>query len=227
MENTANLFNASAQRYDLWYDTAFGAAIFRQEVACLRLACPEYSGVWVEVGVGSGRFAKELGIACGLDPSEEMLRLAASRGIETHQGSAEALPFSDASFTGVLLTFTLCFLANPSEALGECRRILCPGGDLLLGFVPSGSSWGLHYARKASIGHPFYSQAVFYTVAEVTELVVCAGFSLKATASALFSPPESQPSLNAGAVLGSSEKAGFVALRLALSSSTVQGGVVE
>jgi ubiquinone/menaquinone biosynthesis C-methylase UbiE len=227
MENDGNLFNALAERYDLWYDTAFGVAAFQQEIACLRLVCTDYSGAWLEVGVGSGRFARELGIACGLDPAPEMLRLAVARGIEAHQGSAEAMPFPNASFAGVLLAFTLCFLAKPSKALQECRRILRPGGSLLLGFVPAGGSWGRHYARKAAAGHPLYSKAVFYSAAEVLELAVRAGFSLKAAASALFSSPELQPEPDAGAIPGCHEEAGFMALRLCLLSPAAQVGLAE
>lgn len=214
MESNRNPFSAMAEQYDHWYDTAFGAAAFRQEISCLRLACPEYSGAWLEIGVGSGRFARELGIACGLDPTLEMLRLAAARGIEVHQGRAEALPFPDAAFDGVLLAFALCFLADPGKALQECRRVLRPGGSLLLGFVPSGSSWGRHYVHKAAAGHPLYSKAVFYSIAEVVGMTDIAGFSLKNAASALFSPPEEQPDPNAGAIPVGDEKAGFAALRL-------------
>lgn len=214
MEEAGNPFSAMAEQYDRWYDTAFGAAAFRQEISCLRLACPEYSGNWLEVGVGSGRFARELGIGSGLDPAPEILHLAAARGIEVHQGCAEALPFPDATFDGVLLAFALCFLADPGKALQECHRVLRPSGSLLLGFVPSGSSWGRHYVHKASAGHPLYSKAVFYKVAEIMSLIGLAGFSLTNAASALLLPPEVHPDPNAEAIPGADENAGFVALQL-------------
>ncbi len=56
-------FARLADRYDGWYDSAEGRVIFRDEVACIQLLCPERRGRWVEVGVGAGRFASALGIA--------------------------------------------------------------------------------------------------------------------------------------------------------------------
>ena len=56
---------------------------------------------WLDVGVGTGRFAHALGIPVGVDPSPNMLALAAARGIVTHEARAEALPFAPESFDSV------------------------------------------------------------------------------------------------------------------------------
>jgi len=47
-------------------------------------------------------------------------------------GHAEALPFSDASFDAVVSAFALCTVGDPAAALSELRRVLVPGGVLLL-----------------------------------------------------------------------------------------------
>ena len=47
---------------------------------------------YIEIGVGTGRFAAPLGIKVGVDPSMTMLTYAAKRGVLGLQGTAEALP---------------------------------------------------------------------------------------------------------------------------------------
>ena len=47
-------------------------------------------------------------------------------------GRAEELPFPDASFDAAVSAFALCTVADPAAALAELRRVLVPGGALLL-----------------------------------------------------------------------------------------------
>ncbi|MGH2866373.1 MAG: class I SAM-dependent methyltransferase [Solirubrobacteraceae bacterium] len=46
--------------------------------------------------------------------------------------SAERLPFNNTSFDNVVVTLTLCTVADPAAALQEARRVLVDGGRLLL-----------------------------------------------------------------------------------------------
>ena len=206
-------FDTLADRYDRWYDSAKGAAISREELACLRLACPERCGRWVEVGVGTGRFASALGIAEGIDPSPKMLERAARRGIRTHLGNAESLPFPNGTFVGTLMALTLCFVQDAGQALRECARVLRPSGTLLLGIVPADSPWGELYARKAAEGHPVYSLATFRTAAETVELAEREDFVLRESASALFWKPGDTAGREPRIRRGAAEGAGFAALR--------------
>ena len=68
----AQAFGAIADAYDRWYDTPEGQALFHAEVDCLCLLCKELRGRWLEVGVGTGRFAVALGVKEGIDPSPQM-----------------------------------------------------------------------------------------------------------------------------------------------------------
>jgi ubiquinone/menaquinone biosynthesis C-methylase UbiE len=153
-----------------------------------------------------------LGVDEGIDPSPRMLEIAAGRGIKTHQGYAEDLPFSDGAFDGLLLALTLCFLADPSRALSECRRILRPEGKLLLGVVPADSPWGREYEQKKAEGHPIYAGAHFLMSSELVPLVEKAGFLFQNAASTLFwapgDSPERVPRVETGIVHG----AGFLGL---------------
>lgn len=47
---------------------------------------------------------------------------------------APALPFPDASFEAVTISLSIEYLADPLAVLAECRRVLVPGGKLLIGF---------------------------------------------------------------------------------------------
>ncbi|MBN1514715.1 MAG: class I SAM-dependent methyltransferase [Phycisphaerae bacterium] len=208
----SHVFDPIAGAYDRWYDTTDGQAIFRAEATCLRSLCPRCEGRWLEVGVGTGRFASMLGIAEGVDPSPRMHAIAAGRGIRTGTAYAEKLPFTDGAFDGVLMSLTLCFVADPGQAIGECRRVLRPDGTLLVGTVPADGPWGRHYEAKKAAGHSIYAHAQFLTAHEIGVLIEEAGFERLAAASTLFwgpdGPPETEPRVQAGIV----PEAGFLSL---------------
>jgi ubiquinone/menaquinone biosynthesis C-methylase UbiE len=187
------LFDTIASDYDAWYDQPVGRVILAAELDCLRRLADTCHGRWLEVGVGTGRFAASLGIGEGIDPAENMLRIAARRGVRTYLGTADSLPFPDGSFDGVLLALTLCFIDDPAEALRECRRVLKEKGVLLVGIVPADSRWGLLYERKKAEGHRIYTSATFRTVRETVGLAEAAGFHLRSAASTLLWAPDQPP----------------------------------
>ena len=102
----------------------------------------------LEIGIGSGLNLPIYGPAvdrvCGIDPSRELLDHARKRIADAHvpvslvRASAEQLPFADATFDTVVVTWTLCSIQTPSTALTEMRRVLKPDGRLL--FVEHGLS---------------------------------------------------------------------------------------
>jgi len=178
-------FDDLALEYDAWFDRE-GSPIFFIEVQAFRELLPSLPKPWLEIGVGSGRFAQALGIETGIDPSSKLLQIAQRRGINAFIGQGEQELFDEESFGTVFLIVTLCFLDSPLEVLKEASRILMPGGKLVLGLVLKESPWGQFYQAKKAQGHRFYRYATFYTYDEVLKLLELVDFSIEKVASTLF-----------------------------------------
>ncbi|MGH9967956.1 MAG: class I SAM-dependent methyltransferase [Pyrinomonadaceae bacterium] len=93
----------------------------------------------LEVGAGTGRnfvFYSEGMHGVASEPSREMLRIAESKkrpeGVRLVQSYAEALPFAAESFDVAFATLVFCSVASPSKAFAELRRVVRPGGTILL-----------------------------------------------------------------------------------------------
>jgi ubiquinone/menaquinone biosynthesis C-methylase UbiE len=101
----------------------------------------EARGRVLEIGSGTGaqlRWYAPGTVVTALEPDQAMrarlvLRAAeAGARVTTVAGRAEELPFADASFDAAVSTFALCTVEDPAAALRELRRVLTPGGPLLL-----------------------------------------------------------------------------------------------
>jgi len=219
-QSRSNPFETNAERYDKWFDSPRGKEIFSLEIRCLQRLIGTIEGRWLEVGVGTGRFAEALGIAEGIDPARAVLKMAADRGINVKLTRAEDLPYPDETFDGLLMVVTICFLDNPAEALRECFRILKRQGRLIIGFVPADSPWGRFYAEKGRDNHPFYSAARFYTCSEIIDLAGKASLTLHGACSCLFSKPD-QPGEDSTMRDGIVANAGFVVMDFRKNSTTL------
>jgi len=182
-------FDSLASVYDDWFERE-GRDIFDIEVQAFHEVLYFLPKPWLEIGVGSGRFAQVLGIETGIDPSIKLLEMARKRGITTLLGRGEQQSFGKESFGTVFLIVTLCFLDSPLDVLREAYRILVPGGKVALGLVLRESPWGRFYQRKQQQGHRFYEYATFYSYDEVIGLLEEAGFLLEKVVSTLFQEPD-------------------------------------
>jgi SAM-dependent methyltransferase len=181
-------FDELAAQYDAWFDGE-GKVIFPIEVQALQQALPSLPEPWLEVGVGSGRFAQALGIKTGIDPSVKLLEMAGKRGVTTLSSRGERTPFGEAAFGTVFLIVTLCFVDSALQVLKEAHRILRRDGRLVLGLVLRESPWGKLYQGKKKLGHPFYRHAEFYSYDELLILLKESGFSIERAVSTLFQKP--------------------------------------
>lgn len=166
-------FKSHTMDYEDWFEKY--PWVYAAELKALRSFMPERSGNFLEVGVGSGRFAKDLGINTGIDPCPEMLALARERGVRAVLGVAEFMPFVSGGFDLAAMITVLCFLNDPAAALTETGRILKRGGLLLLAFIDRHSPLGSLY-RQHQADSLFYREARFYGVDEVAGLMAKAGF---------------------------------------------------
>ena len=169
-------FEEHSAAYDQWFDRH--PHLYRAELKAIDgLILQDERGMSVEVGVGSGKFAAPLGIRFGVDPSLKMLERAKGHGIEVCLGVAEALPLHGHSFHLVLMVTTICFVDSIDLAFSEAKRVLMPGGSIIVGFVDRKSPLGrLYEARKEE--SRFYSLATFYSTEEVLHHLTSSGFEI-------------------------------------------------
>lgn len=182
-------FEAHHARYEAWF--ARHEAAYLSELLALRAFVP-WTGLGLEIGVGSGRFAAPLGVRVGVDPSPAMLAHAAARGIEVVEGTAEQLPFAENRFDHVLVMTTICFVDSAPNMLTEACRVLRPGGRLVIGFIDRDSALGRDYLAHQD-ENVFYREATFYSADEVERLLLETGFSIEAWGQTLAHPlPETR-----------------------------------
>lgn len=141
----------------------------------------------LDVGCGDGRFAAELvrigAHPVGIDVAAEPLRRARERHpeLDLRQVPSEgAWPLRDASFDAVWAGEVIEHVADTAGWLSEIRRVLAPGGRLLLSTPAHGRLRVLWLAcsRRAFEAHfdPRADHLRFYTRAGLTRLLGELGF---------------------------------------------------
>ena len=94
-------------------------------------------GRLLDVGCGNGRFLaqmRKLGWeVVGVEPDPEAVRIAKERfGLEVFQGTLEEAGFPDNSFDAITMNHVIEHVPDPIRLLAECRRVLKPGGKLVV-----------------------------------------------------------------------------------------------
>lgn len=93
----------------------------------------------LEIGAGTGLnfvFYPQGASGVASEPSSGMLSFARKKSrpadVSLVQSSAEYLPFENASFDAAFATLVFCSLASPADAFAELRRVVKPGGSVVL-----------------------------------------------------------------------------------------------
>jgi ubiquinone/menaquinone biosynthesis C-methylase UbiE len=158
-------FDEHVVEYEEWFEQY--PWVFKSEVEALREMLPfgeKLNGI--EVGVGTGRFSKALGIKEGIEPSPAMREVAIGRGIEVMDGVAESLPYGDHRFDFVLMNFCISYFADLHSPFKEAHRVLKSNGVLVVGFIDKNSIIGRYYEQNKP-NSTFYKHANFYSVDKV------------------------------------------------------------
>lgn len=115
----------------------------QNQFACQRKkVVPLAKGRVLEVGIGTGLNLpfydpKKVDHVWGLDPSESMQDMARKKALRSEftvdflSVSGEEIPLEKNSADTILMTYTLCTIADVSKALEEMGRVLKPGGRLI------------------------------------------------------------------------------------------------
>lgn len=181
----------AAENYERFFVPAIGRPVAERLLSVAALRPGERV---LDVGCGTGvvtRLAAERvgpeGVVSGLDVDPAMLAVARSvappsSGIEWHAASAESMPLPDGTFDAVLCQMSLQFVPERLAALEEMRRVLAPGGRLVLNvpgpasppFESLAEAMGRHVSPEA-VG---FVQAVFalHDETEIEGLLRDAGF---------------------------------------------------
>ena len=137
-ERIRRIWEKQAPRYDrsvaLWEKILFGDG--------RRWVCSRTHGEVLEVAIGTGlnlAFYPEAVVRLtGVDLSPAMLGIARQRArelgmeVDLREGDAQSLPFPDESFDTIVCTLSLCNIPDDRKAVAEMKRVLRPGGRLLL-----------------------------------------------------------------------------------------------
>jgi demethylmenaquinone methyltransferase/2-methoxy-6-polyprenyl-1,4-benzoquinol methylase len=142
---TRQYYNKIAKVYDLLSEEAEKPM---REAGLKKLAAQPGESI-LEIGFGTGHCLVEIaqavgpaGKALGIDISDQMVSLArqllereglAGR-VSLERGDAEALPYDANSLDGVFFSFTLELFDTPElpKVLAECKRVLRPGGRIVV-----------------------------------------------------------------------------------------------
>ncbi len=155
-ERVDAMFDASAEHYD-WINAmmSFGSGRRYRREAMERHGVCEGMHL-LDVGSGTGVLALiaqervgDSGRVVALDPSEGMLAQARVNGVrETVTGLGEDMPFEDGQFDMLTMGYALRHVADLEKTFREYRRVLKPGGKvLLLEITRPQNRFGFHVLR--------------------------------------------------------------------------------
>ncbi|MEZ5345632.1 MAG: class I SAM-dependent methyltransferase [Pyrinomonadaceae bacterium] len=129
---------------------------------------------FLDVGCGTGANLEMLagfGDAEGVDVSDDALEFCKAKGLKTHKGLAEELPFEDESFDVVTALDVVEHLDDDIAGLKEMYRVLRSGGKTLI-FVPAFMwLWGVQ--------DDISNHRIRYTRKQIVERMEKAGFEVE------------------------------------------------
>lgn len=168
-KNNMNVvFDKFYSGYDDWYETSMGAFVDRVETkAAFSLLDPKAKMKILDAGCGTGNFSIKLVKAgcyvTGVDLSLKMLEQAEQKfpddAVKLHKGDICGMGFKDNTFDAVISMAAFEFINNPAVAYRELKRVVKPGGRIVIGTIQNGGSWAEYYERNSN--GSAYGEATF------------------------------------------------------------------
>ncbi|MEO7191937.1 MAG: metalloregulator ArsR/SmtB family transcription factor [Vicinamibacterales bacterium] len=136
-ETSQQFFATSASQWDRLRADLFGSDISWRALLGLLPDDWTVGDLGCGTGVVLNALARHVRQVIGVDASEEMLASARTRlgdlsNVDLRRGMLEALPIADDSLDAAVMMLVLHHLPSPVPALLEARRVLKPGGRLLI-----------------------------------------------------------------------------------------------
>lgn len=142
----------------------------------------------LDLGCGDGQLTARLAAAGalvrGFDASPQMLAAARARGLEVDEGSAENLPYADASFDAVFSNAALHWMRDQDAVLGQLHRVLRSGGRFAAEMGGHGNIAAIRVAFAAVLErHGFQGRGhdtnTYPTAEEYSQRLESCGFKVK------------------------------------------------
>jgi ubiquinone/menaquinone biosynthesis C-methylase UbiE len=192
------------QDYDAWYETTLGKISDRLEKDLIfSLAGVKKEEKALDVGCGTGIYSVELAkrgvVTSGIDGSLGMLGYAKAKArkvgltVSFSQADALALPFPDDFFDLVVSINMLCFVKEPDRSISEMRRVVRPGGRIVIGALNRWSPWAALRRIKGLFKESIYREARFFSPLEAEGMLCRAGFETVNVRTCLFFLPVNCP----------------------------------
>jgi len=140
----------------------------------------------LDLGCGTGRFSQGLATrfgaeVVGVDPSQKMLAIARGKPHEARvryvEGRAEAIPLDAESVDMVFTSMTFHHFTDRALAASECRRVLRPGGVLLVRTATREQIDSYAYVPFIPVTRSLHEE-VLPTLGEIRGVFETAGFRL-------------------------------------------------
>jgi cytosine/adenosine deaminase-related metal-dependent hydrolase/SAM-dependent methyltransferase len=187
--------------YRLWsrvYDSQSNPMISLEERHLEPLVPDLRNRIAVDTGCGTGRWLQRLSVRrpsrlIGIDCSPEMLALAAARHpqADLFLASCESLPLRDQIADLVLVSFVIGYLDTLACFAAELRRIIAPGGRVLISDLHPETAASNGWQRSFSLQQQSFAvDSRFWSVADVVRALESEGFRLSLHLEPGFGDPE-------------------------------------
>jgi len=114
----------------------------------------------------------------GIEPSERAAAIARSRGLDVRTDDLRGTALPAASLDIALVSHVIEHLPSPSDALAELRRVVRPGGHLVI-WLPNGDSLAARVWRDAWIGYDAPRHLYTFTPRTLRALLDRHGFAVE------------------------------------------------